>query len=93
MGKRLIDHISATYLWLKSRGFDEYAFQFVRYNIPFYALPLVNFFIINEMGFTKHNQKLLTALTKLKFSPSYNVKGIALRSDWRRCWLMSIYII
>eukprot|EP01102_Stenamoeba_stenopodia_P017908 TRINITY_DN6498_c0_g1_i1.p1 TRINITY_DN6498_c0_g1~~TRINITY_DN6498_c0_g1_i1.p1 ORF type:complete len:207 (-),score=38.00 TRINITY_DN6498_c0_g1_i1:52-672(-) len=35
------------------------------------------------MGFTKHNQKLLTALTKLKFSPSYNVKAMA-------CWLRDL---
>jgi hypothetical protein len=68
---------TASYDWLKAHGFDRYAFQFVRYNIPLYALPLVNFFIVGEMGVAGDSFQLLRALSQLKDSPEYNVKGIS----------------
>jgi len=46
-----------------------------RYEVPFYALPLVNFFIIDEMGVTNQDKELLSALQSLEFSPAYAVKG------------------
>jgi len=58
-------------------GFVKYSLEFVRYNIPFYALPLVNFFIINEMGISSDDRLLFNALKRLQFSPAYNVKAIA----------------
>ena len=63
----------ATHGWLSASGFSQYAFHFVRANIPFYALPLVNFFIINEMGIT--DVKLWRAIRDLKNQPAYRVKG------------------
>lgn len=45
-----------TFHWLRRNGFEKYAFHFARYNIPFYALPCVNFFIIDEMGVTHDDQ-------------------------------------
>lgn len=78
-----IDHyarfssVEETFRWLQTNGFEKYSFHFARYNIPFYALPFVNFFIINEIGVTTEDQKLLNALQKLKDSPAYNVKGVA----------------
>ena len=50
------------------------AFRFVRFNIPFYALPKVNFFIIHEMGIINHKE-LLNSFEKLKNSPSYSIRG------------------
>lgn len=47
----------------------------LRYQVPFYALPLVNFFIIDEMGVTNQDKALLSALQTLKYSPAYAVKG------------------
>lgn len=55
-----------TFHWLRGHGFDKYAFHFARYNIPFYALPCVNFFIIDEMGVTHDDELLLEALQALK---------------------------
>ena len=48
--------IEETFTWLRSNGFQKYSFHFARYNIPFYALPFVNFFIIDEMGVTHDDQ-------------------------------------
>ncbi|KAL6074318.1 SAM domain (Sterile alpha motif) domain containing protein [Balamuthia mandrillaris] len=85
-GVRLLDTIKyyreyssaeATYQWLESRGLERYAYQFARYNIPFYALPLVNFFIIDEMGVTNDDKALLYALQTLRDSPCYSVKAMA----------------
>lgn len=70
--------VEATYQWLKATGFDEYALQFLRYNIPFYALPLVNFFILNEMGIVAPDYALLKALRDLKDQPVFSVKGCCL---------------
>lgn len=67
--------IEATHGWLCESGFSQYAFNFVRANIPFYALPLVNFFIINEMGIT--DLKLWRAIRTLKSQPAYRVKAMA----------------
>jgi len=67
--------IEATHAWLTASGFGQYTFQFVRANIPFYALPLVNFFITNEMGVT--DIKLWRALRDLKNQPAYRVKAMA----------------
>lgn len=53
-----------------------------RYQVPFYALPLVNFFIIDEMGVTNQDKALLSALQTLKSSPVYAVKGIPGLSHW-----------
>ena len=62
---------------MRNNGFEKYSFHFARYNIPFYALPFVNFFIIDEMGVTQDDQLLLTALQCLKKTPSYKAKAIA----------------
>lgn len=67
----------ATFAWLQWSGLERYAYQFARYEVPFYALPLVNFFIIDEMGVTNQDKELLSALQSLEFSPSYAVKAMA----------------
>jgi len=64
-----------TFKWLINNNFESYSFHFARYNIPFYALPFVNFFIINEMGVTIDDDNLLNALQQLKNSATYNAKG------------------
>ncbi|KAL6068608.1 SAM domain (Sterile alpha motif) domain containing protein [Balamuthia mandrillaris] len=69
--------VEETFSWLRRHGFAKYSFHFARYNIPFYALPFVNFFIIDEMGVTHDDQILLSALQQLKSSPAYCVKAIA----------------
>eukprot|EP00005_Dracoamoeba_jomungandri_P007665 CAMPEP_0174272810 /NCGR_PEP_ID=MMETSP0439-20130205/52520_1 /TAXON_ID=0 /ORGANISM="Stereomyxa ramosa, Strain Chinc5" /LENGTH=797 /DNA_ID=CAMNT_0015363599 /DNA_START=453 /DNA_END=2846 /DNA_ORIENTATION=- len=74
---KLFSSIEETFIWLRMNGFEKYAFHFVRYNIPFYALPFVNFFIIDGMGFSSEDQILLKALQDLKTSPAYLVKGMA----------------
>eukprot|EP01090_Pellita_catalonica_P000194 TRINITY_DN10138_c0_g1_i3.p1 TRINITY_DN10138_c0_g1~~TRINITY_DN10138_c0_g1_i3.p1 ORF type:complete len:476 (+),score=84.37 TRINITY_DN10138_c0_g1_i3:325-1752(+) len=68
----------ATFMWLREQGMEQYSYQFARYNIPFYALPLVNFFIIDEMGISGENKVLLEALEDLKKSPCYLVKAMSL---------------
>jgi len=67
--------VEKSFNWLRAHGFEHYSFHFARYNIPFYALPFVNFFIIDEMGVSVDNQLLLASLQKLKDTPSYIVKG------------------
>ena len=59
--------IEETFTWLRINGFQKYSFHFARYNIPFYALPFVNFFIIDEMGVTHDDQVwlLLSMTTQL----------------------------
>lgn len=64
-----------TFEWMRSHSFEKYSFHFGRYNIPFYALPFVNFFIINEMGGSVDEQQLLDALQQLQYNPSYHAKG------------------
>lgn len=71
----------ASYNWLQAHGFEKYAFQFVRYNIPFYALPLVNFFIVGEMAVLGDNEVVLKALRELQDSPAYSVKGKKKKKD------------
>ena len=66
--------VGATEEWLQANGFEECAFAFVRYNIPFYSLPLVNYFIVVDMGIVRCNE-LIAALERLRHSPTYNVKG------------------
>eukprot|EP00339_Tiarina_fusa_P027709 CAMPEP_0117007622 /NCGR_PEP_ID=MMETSP0472-20121206/7444_1 /TAXON_ID=693140 ORGANISM="Tiarina fusus, Strain LIS" /NCGR_SAMPLE_ID=MMETSP0472 /ASSEMBLY_ACC=CAM_ASM_000603 /LENGTH=330 /DNA_ID=CAMNT_0004709459 /DNA_START=209 /DNA_END=1198 /DNA_ORIENTATION=- len=68
--------VEESFKWLRAHNFEKYSFHFGRYNIPFYALPFVNFFIINEMGGTIEDQQLLDALHKLKESPTYNAKAV-----------------
>eukprot|EP01091_Cochliopodium_minus_P011275 TRINITY_DN3151_c0_g1_i1.p1 TRINITY_DN3151_c0_g1~~TRINITY_DN3151_c0_g1_i1.p1 ORF type:complete len:731 (+),score=263.16 TRINITY_DN3151_c0_g1_i1:56-2248(+) len=82
--------VEETFLWLRNNGFEKYSFHFARYNIPFYALPFVNFFIIDEMGVTQDDQVLLTALQNLKKTPNYKVKAI---SYWLRDLEMEKYNI
>eukprot|EP00698_Gefionella_okellyi_P001140 TRINITY_DN1103_c0_g4_i1.p1 TRINITY_DN1103_c0_g4~~TRINITY_DN1103_c0_g4_i1.p1 ORF type:complete len:835 (+),score=186.29 TRINITY_DN1103_c0_g4_i1:53-2557(+) len=72
----------AAFWWLRSRGFAKYSFAFARNNIPFYALPLVNFFVVDLMSttcniVTKKDKLLFTALQQLRTSPCYQVKAIA----------------
>jgi len=67
----------ATFTWLQWSRLARYAYQFARYQVPFYALPLVNFFIIDEMGVTNQDKALLSALQTLKYSPAYAVKAMA----------------
>jgi hypothetical protein len=57
-----------------------------RYEVPFYALPLVNFFIIDEMGVTNQDKELLSALQSLEFSPAYAVKGNQNCTWWVSCY-------
>ena len=68
--------VEETFSWLQSNKFEKYSFHFARYNIPFYAIPFVNFFIINEMGVTIDDQQLLLALQQLKDSPTYDAKAV-----------------
>ncbi len=68
--------VEETFHWLRRHGFEKYAFHFARYNIPFYALPCVNFFIIDEMGVTHDDQLLLQALQSLKHQ-NFDVRAVA----------------
>lgn len=68
--------VEETFSWLQCNKFEKYSFHFARYNIPFYAIPFVNFFIINEMGVTIDDQQLLLALQQLKDSPTYDAKAV-----------------
>jgi len=68
--------VEESFKWLQSHKFEKYSFHFGRFNIPFFALPYVNFFIVNEMGGTIDDQKLLDALHALKQSPTYNAKAV-----------------
>lgn len=68
--------VEETFHWLRRHGFAKYAFHFARYNIPFYALPCVNFFIIDEMGVTHDDQLLLQALQALK-TQNFDARAVA----------------
>ncbi len=68
--------VEETFHWLRRHGFEKYAFHFARYNIPFYALPCVNFFIIDEMGVTHDDQPLLQALQSLKHQ-NFDLRAVA----------------
>ena len=69
--------VEETFHWLRRHGFEKYSFHFARYNIPFYALPCVNFFIIDEMGVTHDDQMLLQALQSLKQCHHFDVCAVA----------------
>ena len=43
---------AAAFWWLRAHGFVKYSFVFARNNIPFYALPLVNFFVVDLISAT-----------------------------------------
>lgn len=66
-----------SFVWLHSSGFGKYSFHFARYNIPFYALPYVNFFILEEMGVSHDDTELLAELQKLKSDPLFGAKALA----------------
>jgi len=75
-GYKKFSSVEETFKWLLNNNFESYSFHFARYNIPFYALPFVNFFIINEMGVTIDDDNLLNALQQLKNSATYNAKAV-----------------
>ncbi len=69
----------ATYQWLKEKGLKDMAFRFVRFNIPFYILPMVNQFVLREMGFClAKNQDQSKILKELANTPAYTVRGMML---------------
>jgi len=80
--------VEESFKWLRAHNFEKYSFHFGRFNIPFYALPFVNFFIVNEMGCTIDDQELLDALRNLKDSPTYNAKAVTF---WLRDLEMETY--
>jgi chemotaxis protein histidine kinase CheA len=68
--------VQETFAWLRQQGFARLAFHFARYNIPAYALPYVNFFILDEMGGwasagSAPGDALLARLRELRGSAGY----------------------
>jgi SAM domain (Sterile alpha motif) len=77
---RNFSSVEASYKWLVDCGHRVYALEFIRYNIPFYSLPLINFFIISEMGAVgvpRDYDALLRHFAALPRTPAYAAKAIA----------------
>ena len=60
--------------WLRENSFEHFAYHFARFNIPFYAMSFVNFFIINDGDVAQGDKRLLLALQELMDSPTYDAK-------------------
>lgn len=70
----------ASYKWLSENGLGIYAVQFAKSNIPFYILPLVNYFVVYEMGIVIDDQRMYKRLKELRQCPAFDSQGKILAS-------------
>lgn len=75
---RNFSSIEASYRWLSENALEIYAVQFAKSNIPFYILPLVNYFVVYEMGIVIDDHRMYKRLNELRNSPAFNSLAVSL---------------